>query len=195
MNKQRGVIAMIWLVMAGLIAVGVVLTGLVVAWNSYTTRLDKAGYDRGVAETTAAYQQRDNAQLQAVVAAQKAAEDRAARAERDAATAQSVASANYSKGVKDGQVKTAALVASARAGALRLRDPGRQVGTGPACNPVGQATVAAPAAGGDGGAGAQLSAAASEFLLALAGEADDTARQLGAAQAVIVSDRALCNAP
>jgi hypothetical protein len=187
---------LIWLYLASALLLTGALTGLVVAWNSYTTGLDKQGYDRGVAETTKIFQKRDNLQLQAAVAAQRAAEVRAAQAERDAATAQSVASSNYRKGVDDGRKKTAALIAAARAGELRLRDPGDRPGSSPACPPAtGPASTAAAPAGGDGAAGDQLSAAASEFLLAFAGEADDLTRQLAAAQAVIVSDRALCNGP
>jgi hypothetical protein len=196
MNKQRGVIALIWLYLAGAVLLTGALTGLVVAWKSYTTGLDRIGYDRGVAETTAAYQKRDNVALQAALAAQQRAEVRADQAERDAAAAQSVASSNYLKGVDDGRKKTAALVAAAHAGELRLRDPGARSGSSAACPPAtGPASTASAPAGGDGAAGGELSAAAGEFLLSLAGEADDLARQLAAAQAVIVSDRALCNGP
>ncbi len=187
---------MVWLYLAGAIAVIVALTGLVLAWNKYTAGLDQKGYDRGVAETTAAFQKRDNAQLQAALAAQHAAEVLAAQAERTALKSQSDASQAYSKGVNDGKAKTAVLVAAARAGSLQLRDPGNQTGACPArSGPTGEASLAGPAAGGDGGTGAKLSAEASGFLLALTGEADDTARQLAAAQAVITSDRVLCNAP
>ena len=196
MNRQRGVIALIWLYLAAAFILVAVLTGLVVAWKSYTTGLDKAGYDRGAAETTKAFQKRDNAQLQAALAAQRAAEVQAAQAERIAATAQSVASDNYLKGVDDGRKQSVALVAAARAGELRLRDPGNRPGTSSACPPAtAPAPTAAASAANHDAAGAQLSAEAVEFLLALAGEADDTARQLAAAQAVILSDRVLCNGP
>lgn len=193
---QHGIIAPIWLYAAAAIALMVALAGLIKVWNNYTTALDKKGYDRGVAETTAAYTKRDNSQLQAALAAQTVAEGVAATAERKAATAQSDASKAYNKGVNDGKAKTAQLVAAAKSGALRLRDPGNQAGTSTACNnQVSQSSVAGPAAGSDAGTGTLISAAASDFLLQLTGEADDTALQLAACQVILVSDRVLCNAP
>jgi prophage endopeptidase len=196
-NTQRGVIASVWLYLAGAIAFMLVLAGLIKVWNSYTTALDKKGYDRGVAETTAAYTKRDNAQLQAALAAQTQAEARAAKAERDAATAQSTASANYQKGVNDGKAKLAAFIASARAGTVSLHDPGAKPGASPACgNQTGKAEVAGSATGSDGGAtSGLLSESATVFLATEANRADEVVAQLTAAQAVIVSDRVLCNAP
>lgn len=203
-NGQRGVIAPIWLYLAGAIAVMLALAGLIKVWDNYTTGLVKGGYDRGVAETTATYTARDNAQLQAVVAAQRQAEIRAAKAESDAATAQALASSNYAKGVEDGKAKTAARVAAVHTGNLRLRDPGSQARACPAvAATTAKAASAGPAGGSDAHPAAELSAApagflstaASDFLLGLTGEADDVARQLAAAQAIIVSDRKLCNGP
>ena len=195
-NSQRGVIASVWLYLAGAIALCVAIAGLIHVWNGYTDRLDKQGYDRGVAETTGAFQKRDNAQLQAALAAKTAAEDRAAQLEAVAATAQSNATKAYSKGVKDGQAKTATLVAAARAGALQLRDPGNQTGACPTGGgQTGEGQAAGSPSGGDGAQGAVLSGSASQFLLELTGEADEVAKQLAAAQAVIISDRELCNAP
>jgi hypothetical protein len=174
------------------------------AWDAYTAKLVKGGYDRGVAETNAAYTARDNKQLQAVVAAQRAAEVRAAKAEDDAAAAQILVSSNYAKGVKDGQAKTAVLVAAAKSGALRLRDPGSQTGGCTAGgSSTGAATTAAGTAGSASGAGTQLPATASgflstdasNFLIGLTGEADDATRQLSACQVILVSDRKLCNSP
>jgi uncharacterized membrane protein len=197
MRYQRGVIAGVWLYLAGAIAFMLVLAGLIKVWNNYTTALDKQGYDRGVAESTAAYTKRDNTQLQAALSAQSVAERVAAAAERKAATAQSTASTNYQKGVNDGKTKLAAFIASARAGTVKLRDPGNQAGTGSArCNQASQGTAAGPATGSDGGAASGLlSESATVFLASEANRADEIVMQLTAAQAVIVSDRALCNAP
>ncbi|MCR4304978.1 MAG: lysis protein [Gallionella sp.] len=194
LRTQQGAIAPVWLYMAGAIAVMLALAGLVKVWSNYTTSLDKRGYDRGTLEATARYQARDNAQLQAVVVAQRAAEIRAAKAEADAAKAQSVASSNYAKGVQDGKNRLAAFIADSRSGAIKLRDPG-QNGTGPACgNQTGKAETAGSAPGSNGDTQGRLSGQASEFLFSLANEADEIVRQLIAAQAVIVSDRVLCNA-
>lgn len=174
----------------------VVIGAGVGAFHKYTTGIDAKGYARGVLETKTEYVNRDNAQLKAAIAAQVEAEKRANEAEAKAAAAQTLASANYQKGVKDAQAKTASLVAAARSGALRLRDPGAKAANCPSVShPVGEAQITAPASGSDGQTGGELSTAASEFLLRLTGEADQIARQLALAQDVITSDRALCNSP
>ena len=194
MNKQRGEIAPIWLYLAGAIALVLALTGLVAAWESYTTGLDKKGYDRGVSETESAYKTRDNKQLQAALAAQEAAEDRAAQAEAKADAAAAVASNNYQKGVQDGQKQTDARIAAVGAGTLRLSDPGHQARPSPACGlGIGASSPLTAVSGSDDAAPAGLSAEASGFLLKLTGEADDTARQLALAQARILSDIETCN--
>jgi hypothetical protein len=72
-------------------------------------------------------------------------------------------------------------LADVRSGALRLRDSGAKC---PA-----QVSAAPGASVGDGQAGAELSAAATEFLLSEAERADRVAIQLGACQQVIESDR------
>lgn len=194
---QQGVIAQAYLYLAGAIAVMLALAGLVKVWGNYTASLDKRGYDRGTSETTARYQARDNAQLQAVLAETRAAQDRAAKAEADAAKAQSVASSNYAKGVTDGKARLAAFIADSRAGNIRLRDPGSS-GTGPACgSQVGKAETAGTAPGSDvnGGGGGFLSESATVFLATEADRANKVVLKLIAARAVIVSDHALCNAP
>lgn len=196
LTRQRGVIAAVWLYfMAAVLLIGAI-TGLVTAWNVYTKRIEAQGYERGRSETESAYKTRDNAQLTEVIAKLKAAEKRAKDLEDAKSAADNLAVANYQKGVQDGKAKTAAFIADVRAGRIRLSDPGAQ--TRPSttvCSGTGQSTSIAATSGGNGEARVNLSAAASGFLLTLTGEADDTARQLAAAQAIIVSDRVLCNAP
>jgi len=196
-KAQEGVIALVWLYVGAAILVLLALAGLVKVWSNYTSGLVKEGYDHGVAETTASYTKRDNAQLQAVVVAQRQAEDRAAKAEADAAKSQSLASANYQRGILDGKTKLAAFIDSARAGGIELRDPGSQAGTGPACdNQAGKAETTGAAGVGNGQAGGGLlSKDATVFLATEANRADEIVLQLTAAQAVIVSDRTLCNSP
>lgn len=154
-SKQRGAIAQIWLYGAAALILIAALTGLVVAWRGYTTGIDKQGYDRGMAETTAAYVARDNQQLQAALAAQSTAELNARNAEARAAASENLAHANYQKGLTDGQAKTAALVAAANAGTLQLRDPGQVAGTCTAGRGgVGEASANSAGPGNDGtGAG------------------------------------------
>lgn len=195
MNKQRGVIfaGYIWLV--GGIIVLALLAGLVMAWRSYTDGIDRKGYDRGVQETDARYKGRDNAALQAALAAQSLAEVRAAKAEKDAQEAQSAASGAYQKGVQYGKAQTDKRIAAVRDGSLVLRDPGT-TGTGPAgCPQAGTATTSAGAPRDiTGSGGGFLSKDASVFLLSEASRADEIVLQLQAAQQILLSDRKLCNA-
>ena len=107
------------------IAVVVLAIVLALAWDHFITGVEKRGYDRGVSATEARYAKRDNDQLKATLAAQQAAEKRASDAEAKAATAQNLASTNYQKGVQDGKAQTERRIAAARAGTLRLRDPGK----------------------------------------------------------------------
>lgn len=185
MTKER---ALIWLV--GVIALLVAIMLAVKAWDSFTARLDKRGYDRGVAETESRVKTRDNQQLLLAITKQKAAEVRAGEAEAEAAKSQLAAETSYRKGVKDGEAKTAARVAAVRAGD-RLRDPGAD-----ACAPArpgsGEAQSADAKPGSNDKAGGQLSGAATEFLLTLTGEADAVTRQLTLAQSEITTIVELC---
>ena len=147
MNRQKGIIATVWLYVGAALLILAALATLISAWDSYTARLDKAGYDRGVDETTAAWQKRDNKALQDALTAQTAAQVLATAAERKAATAQSVASSNYEKGVIDGKAKLALFLASG----VGLRDPGNPGGPGPAGGgQTGKAETAGTASGGNG---------------------------------------------
>lgn len=96
-------------------------------------------------------------------------------------------SAKYQEEMKHGQVKKDRIIANLRGGTFRLRIPLARAckagGSGPA--------EAASATGGrDGEARGELSPEAAEFLVGLASDCDDVTRQLAAAQAVIVKDRA-----
>ena len=204
-SNQRGEIAPVWLYAAAALILIAALTGLVIAWNSYTAALDKKGYDRGVAETTASYVARDNQQLQAALAAQRTAEVNARNAEARAAISENLSRANYQKGLTDGQAKTAALVAAADAGTLQLRDPGRvATGTCAAVNgavPAGAVIAAGPGNDATGAGGLPrassglLSPDASAFLVTLAGQADVAALKIARLQSRVLSDLALCNGP
>jgi len=175
----------------------IVVIGIAVfAFHKFTESLDAKGYARGVLETKAEYVNRDNVALKEALAAQHQAEINAAAADARATAAQTLASTNYQKGVKDGKTQTEQRIAAVNNGSLRLRDPAAKALVCPAFgDSAGKAQVARPAGGGDGQAGGELSTTASEFLLRLTGEADQIARQLGLAQAVIISDREMCNSP
>lgn len=108
--------------------------------------------------------------------------------ERQHAEALAGISADYERRLKDANAQRARDVAAARAGAIRLRDP-YSLGLKACGNPAAQ--VGTGAGERDGGASGELSREAAEFLLGLANDADDIARQLAACQRVIVEDRAV----
>jgi hypothetical protein len=113
----------------------------------------------------------------------KAAEERVHAAEHKAAHAQADIDVAYQRGLQENQNAKDAAVAELRAG--------RRLFIGAQC-PAGGSAVpdpAAPAGIGDGGARAELSEPAAEWLVGLASEADAVARQLSACQAVIRADR------
>ncbi len=189
MRYQRGVIAQAYLYGAGLLFLILAVAGAIHEWHSLEVSIDKAGYDRGMSEMDAKYKARDNAQLQAVIAAQRAAEVKASAAEQKAAVAQSDALTAYSKGVIDGKSKVASFIASGR----RLFDATGQAGTcATGIGGTGSATPNATASGNNDSSGCQLSATVSGSVLSLANEADSVALQLTACQARITSDYELC---
>lgn len=138
-----------------------------------------------VAERTA-WQTSENGELRMANDRIKTLEEDARKAEQDKAVALDAISTDYERKLSDANKQRAADIAAVRAGSLRLRDPNP---TGlRACG--GLATEAAASAGQrDGGAAGELSTAASGFLLDLANEADDVARQLTACQRVVIEDR------
>lgn len=125
---------------------------------------------------------------------QKLQEEYRAR-ERAGAERLAAVSADYQKELVNAKTAKDRAVADLRAGRLVLRDPGAA-----GCATGGGA--AAPAGAGAGGrdgappgelpraAEGVLSERASEFLIGLASEADEVARQLAACQGVVRADRA-----
>jgi hypothetical protein len=113
----------------------------------------------------------------------KAAEERVRAAVARATQAQADIDAAYQRGLKENDDAKNVALAQLRAG--------RRLFIGAQCPPGGSAVPdpAAPASGGDGGATAELSEPAAEWLVGLASEADAVARQLTACQAVIRADR------
>jgi len=194
MKRQRG-IATGWLYLIGLIALVLAVTGAIIAWNSFISSIDKKGYERGKKESEAAYVQRDNAALRTanariveLTALVRAAEQEGQRKLDQIAQQREKDRAN-AKAQRDRDV------AAARAGTLVLRDPGQTT----ACAALGYRSArpqaAAGAGRGDGGAPGQLSGQVTADLFALVDDADDLARQLASAQAVISQDRVTCNSP
>lgn len=103
----------------------------------------------------------------------------AAREQEQAyAAAQIAASQKYQQEIKNVATQKDRVIADLRAGAIRLRDPGRQYPTGENVLPA----TAAAASGCDGAAGGELSQPLSEFLVAAFSEADAITHQLTACQ-------------
>lgn len=96
---------------------------------------------------------------------------------------------NYERKLSNANEQRKKDVAAVLAGSIRLRDPGaaslRPV-SGGICPPVAGASLS------DGRSTGELSPTAAGFLLNLTNDADDVARQLAEAQAVILEDRRLC---
>lgn len=142
---------------------------------------DGAGYDRA----DAAWKTRENKELTGknakileLTAAVRAAEVRNAEA------LNAISTQNQQE-LRNEREKHARDIAAVRAGILRLRDVAARAGScGAAPGPAG-----AGAGGRDATAGAELSGAATEFLLGEAARADEITRQLGRCQDVVRADR------
>lgn len=135
------------------------------------------------------WERRDNEALTKASQALHAAEEKARADELNHAAQLVAISKNYQEEKAREKKKTDDLIAAARSGAFRLRDP-KAAGV-PAVGSL--ACQTGPGASGrDARAPGELSAEAAGFLLGLTGEADDTARQLAACQAVVRKDRELC---
>jgi hypothetical protein len=196
MNKQRGVIAVGWLLLAGALALIGSSYALLHLWQSYITSVQTTAYDNGKKAMDDEYKARDNKQLQEVIAAKDAAAERAAQLEEGMRAEQLAVLQQYNQGVKDGTDKTNAHLAALRAGALILRDPGSQAGASQPCrNPTGPSQTSTTGPINDGAGTSELSKASSGFLLTESDHADRVVRKLTACQARVLMDLKVCNAP
>ena len=165
-----------------------VIIGLLVAWGASLFGVGWWQNDAGhVAERTT-WQTRENGELRTANATIKALQEQARKDEQTHAAALAAVSTDYERKLSDANKQRAADAAALRAGTLRLRDP-NPPGLR-ACGGLG-AKVGPSPGGRDGAQGGELSEAAAGFLLGLASDADDVARQLAACQAVVVKDREL----
>lgn len=165
-----------------------VIIGLGAAWLASLVGIGYWQNDAGhVAERTK-WQTRENGDLRTANDTIKALQDKARKSEHDHAAALSAVSSDYERKLSDANKQRSVDAAALRAGTLRLRDPNP---TGlSACGGLG-AQVGTSPGGRDGAQGGELSEAAAGFLLDLASDADDVARQLAACQEVVVKDREL----
>lgn len=135
--------------------------------------------------------ERENAELVAANAKIKDLEEKYRQQERDADIAIAFISSQYEKELIRVKADKDHTIAGLRDGSVRLCIP--VTGT---CSPGGGKASAAAVGTGtrDGGARAELSVPAAEFLVGLTSEADEVVKQLGACQAVIEEDRKMCGA-
>lgn len=163
-----------------------VIIGLIAAWIASLVGVGFWQNDAGhVAERTE-WQTRENGELRTANATIKALQEQARKDEQTHAAALAAISTDYERKLSDANKQRAADAAAVRSGSLRLRDP-----SAPGLRACGSlpAETAAGTGQRDGGAAGELSAAASGFLLDLANESDDVARQLAACQRVVIEDR------
>lgn len=165
-----------------------IIIGLLIAW---ATSLFGVGWWQNaaghVAERTE-WQARENTELRTANHKIKTLQEDARNAEQGHAVALADISTDYERKLSDANKQRAVDAAAVRDGNLRLRDPSAPGFR--ACGSLG-AKIGAGASGRDGQTTGELSAAASGFLLDLANDADDVARQLDACQAVASKDREL----
>lgn len=161
------------------------IVGLLVAWIASIVAVGGWQHDAGVTAERARNQGVQIADLKVANAKIKALEEAARANEAKHATEVAAIGAAHEADIETRRVQAEHDVAAVRAGALRLRDPGAK----PAACP-GAVPSAAPAASvGDGPAPGELSRELDEFLVSEANRADAVAIQLGACQAVVLSDR------
>jgi len=194
MNKQKGIIALGWLILAGILLVITSLAGLIKLWSNYTTNLDKQSYDRGKSVCNAEYIERDNTQLQIVMTAKIAAEKRVNEVEAKLLDQQIIIKSNYIKGIKDGKKLSDDRITAINIGTSVLYDPGIKTRDCPTINNESASSKDTTTTTGNiGTSGTELSAEASRFLLNLTEEADRITRRLILAQSVILSNLKVCN--
>lgn len=171
------------------------IVGLGAAWLASIVAVGWWQREDGRAAERVDWQARDNDQIREANRAILRLTENARTAERAHGEAVAAIATHYEKELHDAKTQRERDRALLRTGGLRLRDPAAP-GLG-ACD--GTAAAPGTAAGLDHGrAPGQLSDAAAEFLLDLAGDADAVARQLAACQRVVIEDRrslvALCGA-
>lgn len=143
-------------------------------------------FSRGEVAERARWQVRENTDLatanSTIIMLNRQARDR----ERQHAEDMALTSAQYQEDIRRVELKKDRVIADLRAGTQRLRIP---IATSPAaCSGITPEAFAA-ASGRDGGARAELSDEAAEFLVGLASDADEIVEQLKACQQVVRKDR------
>lgn len=154
------------------------------------TALDARGYARGVHETESKWQARELKQQADFDSEKERLRKQYADRERGWTAMLNQIDTQHQKEIEDAQKQKDSDVAAARTGAIRLRDQLASCHAAANAN-RGDSAAKAPftASVSDGEAGAELSPAATGFLLSEADRADSIVRQLTACQAVVRADR------
>lgn len=184
--RQKGSTALLYL--GGFIALAAIGAGVFFGAKSYIDGVDSKAFTRGQSEAEAAYVKRDNEALAAATQHIKMLQARVRASEAEAAKGVATIDKNHQKELEDAKKRANRDVANARSGALRLRDRWRNKAR--TCTAERDRSADSPTTGASGStdekAGTELSRAATEFLLGEANRADAVARQLGAAQSLIL---------
>ncbi|MDH0048595.1 lysis system i-spanin subunit Rz [Comamonas terrigena] len=174
-----------WIGLAKLIAVGALVGLALAAFNNH----GRQQYQAGRQDERNNWLQRDNEALRIANGRIATLQQEARDKERAHGQAMDGIAAQHQKDLKDARTEKDRVIADLRARNLRLRIPVVTTASA-ACRGGGAGSEAGPSTGQrDGEATAELSDAAAEFLVGLASEADDVARQLSACQAVVIADR------
>lgn len=171
-------------ILAKIIALAVLVGVIVVAVISAYSW----AYENGVQAERVVWQHSENAKLQQAIAHIGGLNKKIRDAERAHAVELQTVSNNYQQGLKHEKQKFNDAIASYRAGTISLRD--KHAASSPAACVGFAADLSAGASGRDATEGAKLSQPLAEFLIGLAGEADEVVQQLTACQAIVAADRA-----
>lgn len=191
MKKQRG-IATGWLYLIGLVALIAVTWGLIHAVTSYIDGVDAKAYKRGADEVRKEVALRDQSALQKANARIVELTVLVRAAEQEGQRKLDLIAQQSEKDRANAKVRRDRDVAAARSGTLVLRDPGTVTTCAASGDRSAGAETLAGAGVGDGGTPGQLSGPVTADLFALVDDADDLAKQLASAQAVIRQDRLTC---
>lgn len=189
--RQRG---FTWV---GLVAILVGLAGLVgsivLAQHEYRSSIDearKSGLEDGRTKALKEVDERDNAQLKAVMKERDdlVSQIRDLESKRDKAIADK--EAQYAKKLAAQQADYDSFIADINAGRVMWRDPGQTGGCAPVPRDGAPSEVAAGSGGGDGQlGGGGLSAEAERFLVGEAKRANSVVTKLNLCRDVIKSER------
>lgn len=193
MIRQRGftMTAIMWVL--AVIALLGAIAGAIATFNHWESGIDKRGYERGKKEVGEAYTQRDNAALMKANARINELQNKLRSQEHQFMVDMNKIVADHAKEKADAKRRYDADIVAVRNGTLKLRDRNATTRSATVCGGSATAQAGTARPGDNGEAGAELSAEAAEFLLGLANDADDTARQLGKAQELILLQYRTCS--